>query len=224
MLHTETVEGTTLGLLKSLLAESRISSFSLAGGTALSLYLGHRRSVDLDLFSPAPFDVVELKDFLEGKYGFRTDLTAKNTLKGTIGSVKVDCITHAYASLAKPYTGEGLRLYSMEDIVAMKLSAITDNRSRLKDFIDIAFLSTRFSFYAMLRSYERKFPSANVVRPIKAITYFEDIDFEENIVMLIGEYDWRCIERRLKEMVSCQDKVFETFPLPLAGINECKEK
>ena len=63
MLHTETVEGTTLGLLKNLLAEPRISSFSLARGTALSLYLGHRRSVDLDLFSPAPFDVVELKEF-----------------------------------------------------------------------------------------------------------------------------------------------------------------
>lgn len=63
MLHTETVEGTTLGLLKNLLAEPRIASFCLAGGTALSLYLGHRRSVDLDLFSPAPFDVVELKEF-----------------------------------------------------------------------------------------------------------------------------------------------------------------
>ena len=63
MLHTETVERTTLGLLKNLLAEPRIASFCLAGGTALSLYLGHRWSVDLDLFSPAPFDVVELKEF-----------------------------------------------------------------------------------------------------------------------------------------------------------------
>ena len=46
----------------------------------------------------------------------------------------------------------------MEDIVAMKLSAIADNGSRLKDFIDIAFLSTRFPFNLMLRLYERKFP------------------------------------------------------------------
>ncbi len=46
----------------------------------------------------------------------------------------------------------------MEDIVAMKLSAIADNGSRLKDFIDIAFLSTRFPFNLMLRLYERNFP------------------------------------------------------------------
>lgn len=224
MLHTETVERTTLGLLKNLLAEPRIASFCLAGGTALSLYLGHRRSVDLDLFSPQPFDVLGLKDFLETKYGFRTDLTAKNTLKGTINGVKVDCITHAYAFLAEPYTEDGFRLYSMEDIVAMKLSALTDNGSRLKDFIDIAFLSTRFSFYAMLKGYERKFPGANVIRPIKAITYFEDIDFEESVAMIIGKYDWRSIEKRLREMVACQDKVFETFPLSPEGVNEDKEQ
>ena len=71
MLHTETVEGTTLELLRNLEQEEMLSSFSLAGGTALALYLGHRMSVDLDLFTPLPFNAVVLKDFLENKYGFR---------------------------------------------------------------------------------------------------------------------------------------------------------
>ena len=57
MLHTETVAGTTLELLKKLEAEKRMSGFNLAGGTALALYLGYRVSVDLDLFTPKPFDV-----------------------------------------------------------------------------------------------------------------------------------------------------------------------
>ena len=61
---------------------------------------------------------------------------------------------------------DGIRLYALEDIVAMKLSAIADNDSRLKDFIDIAFLSTRLSFYSMLKCYEHKFPKSNVIRPI----------------------------------------------------------
>ena len=101
----------------------------------------------------------------------------------------------------------------MEDIIAMKLSAIADNGSRLKDFIDIAFLSTRFPFNTMLRMYERKFPQSNVIRPFKAITYFDDIDFEENIIMLNGEYDWKLIERRLIDMTKIQNKIFESFPL-----------
>ena len=52
MLHTQTVAPQTLGLLKQLEAEPRLAAFNLAGGTALALYLGHRVSVDLDLFTP----------------------------------------------------------------------------------------------------------------------------------------------------------------------------
>lgn len=214
MLHTETVAGSTLELLRKLEAESVMSDFNLAGGTSLALYLGHRKSVDLDLFTPKPFDAGKLEKFLHDNYGFRTDFMEKNTLKGTIDGVKIDCITHSYEYLEKPYTESGIRLYGMEDIIAMKLSVIADNGSRLKDFIDIAFLSTRFPFNTMLRLYERKFPGANVIRPFKAITYFDDIDFEEDIVMLNGDFDWNLIEKRLIDMTKLQDKVFDSFPLP----------
>ena len=214
MLHTETVAISTLELLKMLESESVMSNFNLAGGTSLALYLGHRISVDLVLFTPESFDAGKLEIFLRDKYGFRTDFMEKNTLKGTIDGVKIDCITHSYGYLEKPYTESDIRLYSMEDIVAMKLSAIADNGSRLKDFIDIAFLSTRFPFNSMLRLYERKFPGSNLIRPFKAITYFDDIDFEEDIVMLNGKYDWKLIERRLIDMTQIQNKVFESFPLP----------
>ena len=214
MLHTETVARSTLELLKMLESESVMSNFNLAGGTSLALYLGHRISVDLVLFTPESFDAGKLEIFLRDKYGFRTDFMEKNTLKGTIDGVKIDCITHSYGYLEKPYTESDIRLYSMEDIVAMKLSAIADNGSRLKDFIDIAFLSTRFPFNSMLRLYERKFPGSNLIRPFKAITYFDDIDFEEDIVMLNGKYDWKLIERRLIDMTQIQNKVFESFPHP----------
>lgn len=213
MLHTETVKGGTLELLKKLEAEDAMSDFNLAGGTSLALYLGHRISIDLDLFTSKPFDAVKLESFLQEKYGFCTGFMEKNTLKGFIGNIKIDCITHAYEYLEKPYVESNIRLYSMEDIIAMKLSAIADNGSRLKDFIDIAYLSTRFPFNAMLRFYERKFPNSNVIRPFKAITYFDDIDFEENIIMLNAKFDWKPIEKRLIDMTKIQNKIFQTFPL-----------
>lgn len=212
MLYTETVARPTLELLKKLQGDDILSSFSLAGGTSLSFYLGHRISVDLDLFTPQPFDTGKLESYLYDNYHFKTDFMEKNTLKGTINGVKIDCITHPYKYLESLYIESGIRLYSMEDIVAMKLSAIADNGSRLKDFIDIAFLSVRFPFYSMLKFYERKFPDANVIRPFKAITYFEDIDFDEDLVMLNGKYDWTLIEKRLFDMTKNQNKIFESFP------------
>ena len=66
----------------------------------------------------------------------------------------------------------------------------------------------------MLRMYEHKFPNSNVIRPFKAITYFNDIDFDEDIVMLNGKYDWKLIERRLIDMTKIQNKIFDSFPVP----------
>ena len=90
MLYTQTVAPETLELLKRLESEPFMDSFSLAGGTALALYLGHRVSVDLDLFTPESFDEKQLEFSLRHKYGFQTKFTAQHTLKGTIGGVKID--------------------------------------------------------------------------------------------------------------------------------------
>mgnify|MGYP002626652038 CR=1 FL=1 len=51
MLQTQTIAPTTLHILKQLMSDQQMMQFRLVGGTALSLQLGHRISVDLDLFS-----------------------------------------------------------------------------------------------------------------------------------------------------------------------------
>ena len=61
MLQTNTVKGKTLELLRLLQGEPLLSSARLVGGTALSLQIGHRESVDLDLFSTEPFDMMMLQ-------------------------------------------------------------------------------------------------------------------------------------------------------------------
>ena len=65
MLQTRTVEPATLGLLKKLMAHPLIEPFYLVGGTALALQLGHRFSVDLDLFTHLPYDKDTLFDSLK---------------------------------------------------------------------------------------------------------------------------------------------------------------
>ena len=71
MLHKETIETGTLELLNKLQSELLLASFNLVGGTSLALRLGHRKSVDLDLFSKEDFDLQEIKEMLVNQYGFR---------------------------------------------------------------------------------------------------------------------------------------------------------
>lgn len=96
MLYKETVSSDTLELLTRLMHDPLLSDFFLVGGTALSLQIGHRRSIDLDLFTIKDFDENALLGEVEEKYNFYTDFQSKNTLKGQIDGVKVDFISHKY--------------------------------------------------------------------------------------------------------------------------------
>ncbi len=150
MLHKEAVEKSTLDLLKKLMNDESLKDFVLVGGTALALQLGHRVSIDLDLFSNKPFDVNILAVHLQTKYKFELDFISVNTLKGEIEGVQIDCIAHQYPWVEEQDDIETIRLASFIDIATMKLNAISGNGTRIKDFIDIAFLSTKISFNQML--------------------------------------------------------------------------
>lgn len=68
MLHKETVDAGTLDLIKRLMGDTELKDFFLVGGTALSLQIGHRISIDIDLFSEKEFDTSRLKKYLEDNY------------------------------------------------------------------------------------------------------------------------------------------------------------
>ncbi|HEY5589625.1 MAG TPA: nucleotidyl transferase AbiEii/AbiGii toxin family protein [Paludibacter sp.] len=208
MLHTETVTTKTLELLTQLMSDSTFDQFLLVGGTSLSLQLGHRISVDLDLFSNKTFNENVLVDTLRTNYHFELDFLDKETVKGEIGGVKIDCIAHKYLWLNEPTVESGIRLASFYDLAAMKLNAIVGNGTRMKDFIDIAYLSNKISFNEMLNAYESKYRS-NPVMVLKAISYFDDINYDEPIQILDKkDFEWKKIIKHLLLMVKSPDKIF----------------
>lgn len=213
MLHTETITPTTLELLKRIMSDDSLPPFLLVGGTSLALQLGHRVSVDLDLFTDESFDELKVNDFFRINYGMETDFIDKETVKGEINGVRVDCIAHKYHWI-RPYTDvEGIRIVSKEDICAMKLNAIASNGTRIKDFIDIAFLSTCFTLEQMLGFYEEKYHS-NSMLPFKAITYFDDINIAEPVRMTDGaQLHWKHIQKRLLSMSNHPSKLFDSNPI-----------
>jgi len=209
MLYKTTIDSSTLELLIRLMNDDFLKDFVLVGGTALSLQLGHRTSVDIDLFSSTSFNENELADYLRTKYHFELDFISKNTLKGEIGGVQLDCIAHQYPWINSLIIEENIRLASFEDISAMKLNAISGDGTRLKDFIDIAFLSSKIPFNGMLNGYMVKY-NANPVIPIKALSYFDDINFNEPVKMALNsKFNWGKIEKRLKNMQEYPNRIFK---------------
>ena len=208
MLRTLTVEEGTFGLLKTLMQDEKLKHFHLVGGTALALYMGHRKSVDLDLFSQQLFDVQELGDYLKHTYNFQIERLSDVTLIGYINSVKVDCIRYDYPLVEPVQDYEGIRIYSVPDIVAMKLTAISQSGKRLKDFVDIAFLSAKMSLEEMLKAFKIKFPKTSAISAVRGLTYYDDIDFSVEIDLMDGIFKWKVVEKRLKEMVKYSDRIF----------------
>ena len=208
MLYTQTVAPKTLELLNRLMHDTTFNAFILVGGTSLSLQVGHRISIDLDLFCNQTFDEQKLAEYLRTEYRFELDFIDKETLKGEIDGVKIDCIAHKYPWLTAPIETDGLRLARYEDLAAMKLNAIVGNGTRIKDYIDIAFMSTKLTLNQMLNAYQLKY-SSNGVMVLKAIAYFDDINYNEPITMLdTTKFDWKKIKKHLHLMMKYPDKIF----------------
>jgi hypothetical protein len=192
-----------------------LSNFLLAGGTSLALQLGHRKSIDLDMFSYQDFDAMILeKHFLENYNFVARRVFEKNTVLGYIDGIKVDFIAHIYPLLNNPLVEDDVRMYSLQDLACMKLVAISDNGSRLKDFVDIAFLSTKMSLNEMLQAYSKKYNRLNYFHALKGLSYFDDIDFDVQIELTNNtKFDWRKIKKRIIEMIKNENKIFDVYPV-----------
>lgn len=184
MLQKEAVSKELLGLIRKLQKDHTLDNFILAGGTALALHLGHRKSEDLDLFTNSEFDSQLLLEHLENNYGFRMNFQAGSTLKGSVDNVLVDLITHRYPYISVPLVIDGIRIHSVEDIAAMKVNVISGDGTRVKDFIDIYFLLERYSFGEILGFFSTKYNLRNNAHALKSLTWFGDADLNDWPVMI----------------------------------------
>jgi hypothetical protein len=203
MLHQSTVEPRTFSLLKHLLDLKELENFALVGGTALSLKFGHRISVDLDLFSQQKIDITLINELLKTIYG--KDFSNENpNLKFAIfcyiNEVKIDFVHYPHQLLKPIETIEGIRMYSNEDIAAMKINAIL-GRGAKKDFYDLAELLKHFRLKDIIDFHRKKFPDNTILISIpNAITYFEDAEASPDPVSLNGK-TWEEVKKELQKHV-----------------------
>lgn len=116
MLHYTVVDSETLELLKTLMQADYFREFRLVGGTALALQIGHRKSLDLDLFIGDDFDTDATASELRKIGEVRIIAERRNTLNLTIDGIKVDLIAYRYPLIRDILVIDGIRMYSKEDM------------------------------------------------------------------------------------------------------------
>ena len=196
MLFYKTIDTKTLELLKGLQKIPALSEMRLAGGTSLALQLGHRKSIDIDLFGNIHSDEYTLSKSLDDLGKVTTLKKSENINILLIDYIKVDIVNYHYPWIEKPINEDNLVLAGQKDIAAMKLAAIT-GRGTKKDFIDLFFLLKRFSLKEILTFYNQKYKDGSEFLVLKSLSYFDDADEDEDPIMLIP-YDWSEIKNRIK--------------------------
>ena len=180
-----------------------LKDFSLVGGTALSLYYGHRISVDLDLFSHIDFKNNEIAIILEKEFGDNFNYKSNPNSFGVfcfINNVKVDIVKYPHMPIAAIELIEQIRIYSPKDIVAMKINAIL-GRGKKKDFWDLCELLNYFSLGEMIQFHKQKYPNQMLLISIPhTLTYFSDANESDEPVSLKGQ-TWEGVQESIRVAV-----------------------
>lgn len=175
MLQTKTVSPELLGLLTQLIQLETLQPLRLVGGTALALQLGHRNSVDIDLFGQHSVDDNQLVAAMQDIGEVEVVGGSKSIKVYFVNGIKVDIVNYHYPWLDPAITTDNIRMASVRDIAAMKIAAITQRGSK-KDFIDLYFLLQQFTLPEILSFYKQKITDGNVWMALRSIPHFEDAD------------------------------------------------
>lgn len=168
----------------------------LAGGSALALQYGHRRSVDFDFFTPTAFDPKKLAASLSLIGSFQADLAKGISLLGTFQGVKLSCFRYEYPLIQRPLSYLGISIAHPDDIGPMKLVAICD-RGIKKDFVDIyTLVQNGMSLDAIFALYEKKYGllDSNRYTLVRAIGYFDEAELTDMPEMLTS-LSWDEVKR-----------------------------
>lgn len=142
------------------------ANFYFTGGTALSLYyLQHRKSVDLDFFSQKSFDPLLISERINiwaKKLKFEVAYTPREivhpfflTFKNK-KTVKIDFSFYPHPQLKKNNNFDGINVDNIFDIAVNKL-LVVEQRTEVKDFVDLFFLLKNHSIWDLMAGVGVKF-------------------------------------------------------------------
>jgi Nucleotidyl transferase AbiEii toxin, Type IV TA system len=160
------------------------AEFTLYGGTAIALHLGHRPSVDFDFFGNRPFDPAKLQAAIPFLAGAEATRREKNTLTAIVnrgGDVTVSFFgVPNLPRLVAPLVSDanGLKIASLLDLAGTKASVV-QLRAEAKDYLDLDTLMTKGGItlpMALTAAQALYGTSFNPQITLKSLSYFDDGD------------------------------------------------
>jgi hypothetical protein len=157
----------------------KFKNFYLAGGTALALQIGHRVSVDFDLFTAQPLEA-NLRSFLEKIFKQEQILPLVNTkdqLTCMVSQVKITFLYYPFPVVHKLLKLEGQHLLDVHELAATKAYTI-GRRGTFKDYIDLYFVlhEKHVSLTDIFELAEQKYKeSFNARLFLEQLVYLDDI-------------------------------------------------
>jgi len=196
--HASVLTPTQAAVLAASAAVSRGWNAYLAGGAALALQLGHRRSLDFDWFTRItlkPADV--LKDVRSLGMPVHVRQNDEGTFLAQVGGIDYSVFRYRYELVGKLLEHEGCQLASVRDIAAMKMTAIVQ-RATKRDYVDLyALLQNRaVTLGETVSAMQRKYPGVDPRLAIRAMTYFEDVD-RQPMPDMIAKISWEEVKHGL---------------------------
>ncbi len=201
-LYYNTVTPLLHATLKKLMGAKELLPFRLVGGTALSLQLGHRESVDIDLFTDEEYDSVDfaaIDNYLRKNFPYvdSNDIPLVGFGKAYyIGANAKHCIKldvyYTDKFIRPALEVDKIRLAHIEDVIAMKIDVVQYG-GRKKDFWDIHELLNSYSLSVMLSLHKERYPYSHDRKQIlKNFTDFEEASNDFNPICLRGKH-WEVI-------------------------------
>lgn len=184
-MHQEILNSQQLELLALMSAFKR--EYYLVGGTAIALYLGHRRSIDFDMFKQNAINHKKnLDKIIASKFNHIVTRRVSEQMNLIVNGVKVTFFQYPFPVEAKTKACEAFRVPSLLTLAAMKAYAL-GRRSKWKDYVDLYFLLTeRFSIQEISTKATELFGELFSEKMFRIqLTYFEDVDYTEAVEFLI---------------------------------------
>lgn len=197
ILHTETVSEELLNVIKTAFDSGLASAFRLCGGTALSLQTGSRISIDADFVIDVDFDKDKLLEKAKRTLPFVTDMQiGEHGLFFRSGNIKVDFLTWQTPFIRPEIKIDGITMLHIEEIIAMKLYAIT-RRGEKKDYVDIAVLLGTYTLAEMIRFFQERHPNHDVSFVRKCLASYADIE-KQPMPQMISPINWQEVKANLQ--------------------------
>ena len=180
--HYETLPRQTKKALMFLSEEKWLkeSSWYLAGGTALALQTGNRKSLDLDFFTEnKDFDTEELLARFSANKDWVLNFSRKNTIYGQLLKAKVSFIAYPFfIPKQEPLWHGVIKVLQAKDIAVMKITAISQ-RGRKRDFFDLYWCAKNIEpLEEIIKRLKVQYPSVahDYHHILKSLVYFEDAE------------------------------------------------